>query len=153
MIIYEIVCNISGDRYIGSTKQTLKKRMSSHKCLSKCSSRQIIVRGDYQANILEEGDFDRHEREQYYMDALPNINNRRAIECMEHKREYNLKWQKQPRIKERNRLKIREKRSENIDFLNKERKYAREKARYQRSWGGDHRRNNNLLQISLDLFQ
>ena len=159
MIIYEIVCNITGERYIGSTKNTLKKRLQEHKCSARtqsqrpCSSKQIIVRGDYKANILEEGDFDRHEREQHHMDALPHINSQRAIQSMEYKREYNLKWRQQPHIKERKRLRVREKRSQNIDFLNKERKYARERAQWRASMGGDERRHNNLLNISMDLFQ
>jgi len=124
MIIYEIVCNISGERYIGSTKNTLNKRMWHHiynatyKGSRNVTSKQIILRGDYQANILEEGDFDRHEREQYYIQTLENINDRNACG--------------------RNYKRIRE----NDNRL----------TRYKRSWG-DERRHNNLLKISMDVFQ
>ena len=31
VIIYEIVCNITGERYIGSTIRSLDERMSNHK--------------------------------------------------------------------------------------------------------------------------
>ncbi len=123
MIIYEIVCNITGERYIGSTKNTLKQRIHSHTYgarsnnpRSNYKSKQIIVRGDYQENILEEGDFGK-EREQYYIETLPNINDTYAFGI------------NKQRSKDRHRI----------------------MKRYIRSWGDD-RRHNNLLRISMDLF-
>ena len=59
MIIYEIVCNITGERYIGSTTTSLKLRLKSHKDMKRrhrCSSKQIIQRGDFVSRVLEEGD-------------------------------------------------------------------------------------------------
>ena len=50
--IYEIVCNITGKRYVGSTVQTLGQRLSHHKSTTKCSSREIISAGDYSINLL-----------------------------------------------------------------------------------------------------
>ena len=54
-IIYEIVCNETADRYIGSTTTKLSKRISQHKFIKKnmCCSRQIINRNNYYYNILE----------------------------------------------------------------------------------------------------
>lgn len=102
MIIYQIVCNITGDRYIGSTKNSLNKRMSQHlgNTKRKTYAEQIFSRGNYQVSILEEGDFDRKEREQYYIDTLPNINvndvNRnRASDTIQYQkqlREYKNSW-------------------------------------------------------------
>ena len=51
-IIYEIVCNITGERYIGSTKRRLNQRMCQHKEL-RYSSKQIIERNNYTESILE----------------------------------------------------------------------------------------------------
>ena len=45
-IVYCIVCNITGEKYYGSTKQPLSKRLQEHKKLL-CTSKQIILRGDY----------------------------------------------------------------------------------------------------------
>ena len=50
--VYEIVCNITGDRYIGSTTLILSQRLVQHRSL-KCSSKVIIERNDYYINLLE----------------------------------------------------------------------------------------------------
>jgi len=53
--VYEIVCRITGEKYIGSTIESLARRLVEHRCIkNKCSSRQIIERGDYYINLLEE---------------------------------------------------------------------------------------------------
>lgn len=142
MIIYEIVCNITGERYIGSTKNTLETRMRQHKRTndpsrkSYCSSKKIIDRGDYQVNILEKTLFGK-EREQYYLDTLPNINRQRA-------NGHKIRDRK-PYMTEYNKRYIKE---------NKEKIGLQQKKIYQYkiSWGGYERTNNNLLNISMDLF-
>ena len=50
--VYEIICNITGERYIGSTTVNLSQRLVEHRKL-KCSSRGIIERNDYYINLLE----------------------------------------------------------------------------------------------------
>ena len=45
--VYCLVCNITGEKYYGSTKRTLYQRLAGHKCDLDCSSKQIILRGDY----------------------------------------------------------------------------------------------------------
>lgn len=62
--IYEIRCNITGERYIGQTMEpTLARRLAGHRSMYNrylagatggCSSFQIIDRGDYQILLLEE---------------------------------------------------------------------------------------------------
>jgi len=85
VIIYEIVCNITGERYIGSTIQTIKERLKGHRSSrGKISSKPIIQRNNYQANILETF-YTRFElakllKEQYYLDNNTNINKLRAID-------------------------------------------------------------------------
>lgn len=82
-MIYEIVCNETGERYIGSTFTTLAQRISSHKYnnVKICISKQIIDRGDYDVNILEEciekKDLKFKERE--WFDNLSNINLRKPL--------------------------------------------------------------------------
>jgi hypothetical protein len=55
--IYKIVCNITGDQYIGATTQNLSQRLTGHvrrKNTDKCyKSKDIILRGDYQIVLIE----------------------------------------------------------------------------------------------------
>ena len=55
--IYKIVCNITGEQYIGATTQKLSQRLTGHvrrKNTDKCyKSKDIILRGDYQIILIE----------------------------------------------------------------------------------------------------
>ena len=56
--IYEIVCLETGKRYVGSTtRPLLSQRLTEHVAESKtnknCSSKEIILGGNYQINLLE----------------------------------------------------------------------------------------------------
>jgi hypothetical protein len=97
--IYCIECNITGEKYIGSTIQKLLSyRISKHKTDKCCVSRHIIERGNWKYYLLEEVDkSQRLIREQYYMDITECINHKRAIGYTqkeycelnkEHKKEY-----------------------------------------------------------------
>lgn len=80
---YEIVCNLTGERYIGSTTSTLKRRLWEHEYFiiegACCSSKQIIERKNYIINLIEEIDnldkITRLQRERYWYDILPNVIN------------------------------------------------------------------------------
>lgn len=54
--IYELVCRVTGKRYIGSTTQPLSKRLYGHKHeinrKYKCKSSEIVAGGDYYINLL-----------------------------------------------------------------------------------------------------
>ena len=88
-VIYEIVCNITGERYIGSTIS--RSRKTNHKGIyNSTSSKQIISRKNYQYNKLEIF-YCRYElslllKEQYYLDNLSNINQQRAITLKKHRK-------------------------------------------------------------------
>lgn len=91
--IYEIVCNITGERYIGSTVQTLEKRLSRHKqMIDSCSSEQILIKENYCMNLLEnypcnsKTELIMKEREWY--DKLENINKLRPHITIEEHKEY-----------------------------------------------------------------
>ena len=53
--IYKIVCNITGEVYIGSTINRLKQRLKQHtKKPNTCISRNIIERGDYEMILIKD---------------------------------------------------------------------------------------------------
>ena len=104
--IYELLCQSTGERYIGSCTTTLAKRLYAHKKKSNvCASKQIIERGNYEMTLLEDFSCNRKDqltaRERFYYDLLPNINRQRpmrletdkeaiAKEAREYRTEYNL---------------------------------------------------------------
>ena len=53
--IYQIVCNITGETYIGSTCSSLEHRLIQHrhKRTRMCTSNQILDRGNYYIELLE----------------------------------------------------------------------------------------------------
>jgi hypothetical protein len=63
--IYEIRCNETDEVYIGKTTGTLEHRLCQHKYLD-CSSKQIILRGDY---IMSEIDSCDTEEESIELEA------------------------------------------------------------------------------------
>lgn len=81
--IYEIICNITSERYIGSTTNIVKRK-SSHKVISaKTASVSIINRCNWTLNILETFNTKfklvQLLKEQWYLDNFPNINMKRAL--------------------------------------------------------------------------
>jgi len=82
--VYKIVCNITGEVYIGSTTQPLSKRLSHHKTKkNSCNSKQIIDRGDYAIVLIEAfpctNKSELFQRERYHYDLIPNINMKRPF--------------------------------------------------------------------------
>ena len=95
--IYEIICRITNERYIGSTTQKLSHRLAGHRLkTSKCSSKQIIERGDYYINLIEEFSCQNKEqllkKEREWYDKLDCINKLRPIRSNEEKVEYNKQY-------------------------------------------------------------
>lgn len=100
-VVYEIVCNITNKRYIGSTLNTLETRIIEHKsslrCDKYCDSHEIIKLNDYNVNVLEYiNNIEQKElwkKEQSYMDKLECVNKKRAYRSPEDlkkwKKEYN----------------------------------------------------------------
>ena len=94
-LIYEIVCNETGDRYIGSTKQTLPQRMANHrqKKYSSCVSKSIIDRNNFVVNILETVENEILRKiEQEWIVKVNCINNRKAFNTPEHIKEYHRQY-------------------------------------------------------------
>jgi len=92
--IYFIQCLETGEIYIGSTKQRLLcQRLAGHKQKRDCSATQILDRGNYICDILEEvEECDRYTREQYYIDTTECINKYKANTGL-NKKEYHKKYQ------------------------------------------------------------
>ena len=89
--IYEIVCKITDERYIGSTAQPLSSRLAGHRKQLDCSSRQIIERGEYYINLLEDCPCENREqllkKEREWYDKLDCINKIRPYTSPEEKKE------------------------------------------------------------------
>jgi hypothetical protein len=78
-LIYEIVCNETYERYVGSTfEPTVARRIAGHKVISACMSKQIIGRGNYSYGLLEKVNVDTRDElrmyERKWYDALDCIN-------------------------------------------------------------------------------
>ena len=81
-MIYEIVCNVTGERYIGSTFRPIEERIREHRNDAKrkrhIASEYIINRNDYTYSILENVDTDSKDElrqcELKWYNQLENIN-------------------------------------------------------------------------------
>jgi len=80
MIVYCIECNITGQKYYGSTKQTLHDRVNRHKCNYDCCSKQIIERGNYKTYVVDEYDTKEEAelKEDWYIKNTECINQKRV---------------------------------------------------------------------------
>lgn len=81
--IYRIVCNETGEQYIGSTTQSLALRIAQHRNYSKtprdqCNSKQIIDRGNYAIVLIEECPCENKEqlerRERHFIETMDCVN-------------------------------------------------------------------------------
>ena len=101
--IYEIVCNITGERYIGSTTKELSKRLLGHKSMKDCKSIQIIEKGNYYINLLDTYSCNNKDelrlKEREWFDKIENINKSKPYisieERKEYKKEYHKEWGKE----------------------------------------------------------
>jgi len=138
VIIYRLYSdNLS---YIGSTKSKLYDRIAKHKYDYKqylMTNKHYltsfeIMKYPYKYEILELCDeLVRRNREQYWIDNVDCVNIQNPD-----------KRESRKVISDRHYKKYKEKRLE----------YSKLVKRWKSSWGGDSRYNNNLLSISLDLF-
>ena len=77
--IYQLVCNETGEVYIGSTVQDLERRLKTHKSpANNCCSKQIIDRNNYYIELLEiypcNNEFELCRKEGEYQRAIECIN-------------------------------------------------------------------------------
>jgi len=134
--VYEIICKITGERYIGSTVDTLARRLTKHRLLSnRCVSKNIIIRGDYYINLLDECDCENKmqllKKEREWYDKLECINLQKPIISIEEEKEQKKIYREnnKNKIKEQNK-KYREENKEyqkEYDKENKDKKKERMK--------------------------
>jgi hypothetical protein len=141
MITIYCICDCDGKKYVGSTKKTLKERLRNHKKKNnKCSSRLLNLKDCEIFSLTQCCEEERKETEQFFINKIDCVNT--------YKLDYtpHTKPETSKRYRENHREMIRE----------RQRKFKQRERDYQRTWGGviDSRRynDNNLLQISMDLF-
>jgi hypothetical protein len=80
--IYRIVCNETGEQYIGSTTLSLSQRLANHvysiKRNNPCKSSSIIERGNYEMVLIEDCPCETkeqlHRRERHYIETMVCVN-------------------------------------------------------------------------------
>jgi hypothetical protein len=145
--IYKIIDNTNGNVYIGKTKQKyLSSRLSVHRSGAKncrsCSSYEIIKNGDYKIELIEETEDD--SRERYWVENTVCVN--KNIPGRTGK-EWGKEYYKVNKEEIKKYKKVYRK-----DNKEKIKLFKHNKHKYQSSWGGDKRRQNNLLSIDPNLF-
>ena len=157
--IYKLVSPTTDKVYIGSTIRLLKDRLKSHLIQRDTSAKElgnviaIVLIEEYCCNSKKELE----KRETYWIRNTPNtINKQMPRRSRKQYREDNKerirkkKSDDYRRDIEKSREKDRLRHQRDKDKRNAERS---RRGRYQLSWGGDKRWwNNNLLEISIDLF-
>lgn len=106
--IYRIIDNTNGNQYIGSTTQSLSRRLQGHKMDFKCynnnkkknncASLKIIENGDYNIILIEKFKCESKEelvmKERHFQDIMPNINKCKAYRSKEEKKQIGKDWKK-----------------------------------------------------------
>ena len=144
-----LIEDINGLKYVGRTKLTLHIRLNKHKSNKKiganCSSKKLEL-DNCTITCLDIADSKKeaHELEKFYINSIECVNHYKYnFDQKENKKEY----------REKNKDKIKEYDKKRYT-KNKEKKkeYKNKLFHYQKSWGGDKRYHNNLLQIDVNLF-
>ena len=96
-ITYCIECNITGEKYYGSTKSTLSIRMNSHRNKLDCASKEILLRDDYVVYTLAEYDTieEAELKEKWYINNKECINKNNVCLTDEERKEYYKEYYKQ----------------------------------------------------------
>lgn len=149
--IYQIL-NIDGERYVGSTKQSLEKRYQQHACpqIRRYTSNIVMMKPHTIILIENIGDDKKKalRRERYWIDRLKNcVNIEIPYSSPEQKKALSIKRNKRYYDKDNNREE-QNKRSFNCNKKRKE---------YHKTWGEPIDKlyrdtPNNLLLISMDVF-
>lgn len=161
--IYKIYCETTNNVYIGKTKNTIKRRMIQHKSEYKnrnkrryYSSWKILKNNNYYYCIVEDNILkkDIGGRERFYVDNTPNCINDRTPYVTDEERKERKKinqknWKPSKEIKQKRLKKQKIYRNKDADYW---KEYDRLRHQYVISWGGAKNCNNNLLLISLDIF-
>jgi hypothetical protein len=171
--IYMIVSKHTDLCYIGSTTQTLKKRLAGHH--KQTTSIQVLKYGDCEIQLLEKypcnNKTELETRERFYIQNIKCCNKcvptRTRSEYRKdnrsHLRQYHKEWSRNNKDKLRiSREKTKLKHEEKIKISNKKYRDAHKKESHDYyvrkkkvmdSWGGDPKNNNNIAYIDFTLFK
>ena len=161
--IYKIVCNKTGMVYVGSTVQTLKRRLSKHKTDYKMyldgnshhytTSHKIIENNDFYIELIEEFEYNNKkdilDKEGKYIREIDCVN--RCVTGRTRK-EYHKKWrddnkEKLKKYREDNKDKIKERKKKY--YQNNKDKINERKKEYDRKYRLYKREITRLMNISL----
>ena len=98
--IYKIVCNETGEQYIGATCQKkLCTRLAQHVSSKKCASKGIIERGNYEILLIESVPVDSkdqlHQRERFYIESIECVNKQIPCRTETEKRNIKKEWRQE----------------------------------------------------------
>jgi hypothetical protein len=125
-LIYEIVCNVTSERYIGSTfEPTVARRITVHRWKkNECCSKQIIDRGNYTYGLLETIFVNSRDElrmcERKWYDQLDCINKQRPYCSLDELKEYKKEYREQNRDNKKEQQKVYY--QQNRDKLNEKQK-------------------------------
>lgn len=130
--VYKIVSSNTNQVYIGSTCKKLNHRLNSHihdlNRNSSCTSKEILVHGDYQIVLLEDYPCNTKDelniREQYYKDLHKDICVNKLNPGNKWTKEVEKQYNKEYR--EKNWDKIKEQRQNNDDYKEYQKTYSKE---------------------------
>jgi len=141
--IYKIIDNTNGNIYIGSSTQTLSRRLDGHRGHYKhylnntgryCKSFDIIKNNDYRIILIENvscNNIDElHKKEQEFIDKFDCINTQKAYQSKQNRKDY-----------------LKQLRINNLEYRKQKDK---ERYLYLKTWGDSY---NNMLFINPNLFQ
>ena len=171
-----LIRDIHGLKYVGCTKQTLKKRLQNHGSDKRngkyCSSHKLDF-SCCKISILENDitEQNKKKKEQYWIDKIDCVNDINAILDKENKPEKIKQYYQdnkkklteyQKKYREENKEKVKQYNKDNKEKIqiqikqnyqdNKEKilKYKKQLYKYKKSWGIHS--DNNLLNINVELF-
>jgi len=154
--IYRIVCDTSGEVYYGSTIQSLSMRLTGHKVdakRSRCSSKQIIDRGNYSIVLVEEYPCENKEqlarRERFYIDNNVCVNKVIPTRTLQEYRDVNKAWKAEynKQHREHNKEYNKKLRDANRESLNEKARLYREDNKEKINERARDRRVNNIEEV------
>ncbi len=111
--IYRLVCNTTGQQYIGSTAQSLSQRLGNHKAEYKMflkgtrhmtTSFSILSENNYEIILIEEYPCENknqlERRERHFIETMECVNKVKPARTSDERNQYQLQYNRTPKRKE-----------------------------------------------------